>query len=169
MQCSKYKILIHRQLEGRASELETRQLRQHLNTCPSCSRYQEETAALMEALRLTPVPAPPDLQVCAAQRIQAQRRETPSRKPSPQQGFCWEAAVSRPAASSYFSFSWASIFFPFLPVSMSIYRCLSAIFLYPLRLCSAVCLPSGRGFHHSFNLEVSLCNTPIAFCFLSHP
>ena len=86
MQCSKYKILIHRQLEGRASELETRQLRQHLNTCPSCSRYQEETAALMEALRLTPVPAPPDLQVCAAQRIQAQRRETPSRKPLPTTG-----------------------------------------------------------------------------------
>ncbi len=119
MQCSKYKILIHRQLEGRASELETRQLRQHLNTCPSCSRYQEETAALMEALRLTPVPAPPDLQVCAAQRIQAQRRETPSRKPLPTTGLLLGSSwLSRPAASSYFSFSWASIFFPFLPVSM---------------------------------------------------
>lgn len=79
--CSKYKILIHKQLEGRATELEIRQLRQHLDTCSNCSRYQEETTALMEALRLTPVPAPPGLQTCVAQRIQNQQRETSSRKP----------------------------------------------------------------------------------------
>ncbi|MFQ9801609.1 MAG: zf-HC2 domain-containing protein [Clostridia bacterium] len=131
MQCNKYRILIHKQLDGRATELEIRQLRQHLDTCPNCSRYQEETTALMESLRLTPLPAPPGLQACVAQRIQNQRREPSSRKPSLQQGFCWGAVVSRPAVSSSFSFSWASIFFPFLPTFMNIYRCSSAIFCIP--------------------------------------
>ena len=82
LQCNKYRILIHKQLDGRATELEIRQLRQHLDTCPNCSRYQEETTALMESLRLTPLPAPPGLQACVAQRIQNQRREPSSRKPS---------------------------------------------------------------------------------------
>ncbi|MFR3482227.1 MAG: zf-HC2 domain-containing protein [Clostridia bacterium] len=81
MQCNKYRILIHKQLDGRATELEIRQLRQHLDTCPNCSRYQEETTALMESLRLTPLPAPPGLQAASPSGLKS-RREPSSRKPS---------------------------------------------------------------------------------------
>lgn len=119
----------------------------------------------MESLRLTPLPAPPGLQAWRrpADSKSAAGSHLPA-SPLSQQGFCWGAVVSRPAVSSSFSFSWASIFFPFLPTFMNIYRCSSAIFLYPLNLGSAVCGTSGRGFHH-YNLEVSLCNTPIVFYF----
>ena len=168
LQCNKYRILIHKQLDGRATELEIRQLRQHLDTCPNCSRYQEETTALMESLRLTPLPRRRACKLASPSGFKISGGSHLPASPLSQQGFCWGAVVSRPAVSSSFSFSWASIFFPFLPTFMNIYHCSSAIFLYPLNLGSAVCGTSGRGFHH-YNLEVSLCNTPIVFCFLSRP